>query len=207
MRRIVAAAFAAAALLAAGCSMNVELAENEARTGDINMLAGHAALGAGSRLEGVINIKAGNVELGPGCAVVGGVSVGNGSIETDGDVRAPRLRVGNGAIEARAGTISGEISVGNGAIELFGTRVAGLVSLDRGRLDAREAMLLGGLTVENKGGVLSDTTLVVLGPGCRLAGTVKLSGLARMVIDPDTDVSTAVFTDLKPQIGWGDSSE
>lgn len=194
---------AALAVLASGCAMNVELDDNENRNGDINILAGSATLGAGSRLEGVIKVKAGSVVLGKGCTVAGGVNVTNGSIEILGDVRSPLIRVSNGSVEAAAGTVSGDLSVANGSIELFGTRVRGEVSLDRGRLDAREAAIEGGLSVENKGKILRDTTMVIMGPGCRLAGTVSISGLVRLVVDPETDISDAVFTDLRPEIGWG----
>ena len=197
---LAAAAALAALLLLAGCSAEVELAENEIRNGDIQLLAGGVVMRAGSRLEGGISLKAGGVEIANGCAVAGGVKVSNGAIETYGDLQTPRLHVSNGAIEAAAGTISGDLYVGNGAIELDGTRVKGMVELKRGRIDVTDgASLEGGLRVD-AGGSFGDSTIVLIGPGCRLMGEVAVTGRARLLIDPGADISGANFTGIKPRI-------
>ena len=108
----------------------------------------------------------------------------------------------NGVIElGEEAHVSGPVKLNNGLIAVRGAGVGGLVELARGRLEVHgRSVLEGGLRVVNTGRVLRDSTYVVIKSGARVAGTVEVRGIARLIVEPGADTAGAEFTGLEPEI-------
>ncbi len=189
-----------------GCSGysagSVEVKSGSTRTGNIELGVGNVAVGRDCRVEGKIVLTAGNVEVANGAVVTGDISVDHGNVRLAEAVAVAAVRVNNGVVELGSGTrIGGSVILANGLIEVQGATVEGVVKLKRGRLEVGPGSLLAaGLEVVNPGGVLQDSTYVVIGSGARLQGRIHTAGIVRLLVAADADVHEAEFEGNSPEI-------
>jgi len=215
-RRLIAAALLAlcVALPAQAGSVNksIKIPAGAQSDGD-STVNGSISVGSGAVLTGDISTVNGtirvddDVQLREASTVNGALRLGDGVVASslstvNGSIRVgergnieQRLEAVNGRISTERGTIVGRgIGNVNGEIELSGTRVEQDVTTVSGDITlADAAVVLGDLVVEkpnmwNFGSGSSRKPRVVIGPGCRVEGTVVLEREVELYISETAEV-------------------
>ena len=187
-----------------GCGTgDVEIGDGQRHRGDITVAVGTVEIGSECIVEGGVSLQAGNVDVGDRTLIEGPVQVKHGNVVLQEDVQVPAVTVTSGTIElGRGAVVTGPLRLTSGLVKIAGARVGGQVQIVRGRLEVdRGSVLEMGLRAVNPGSSLRDSTYVVIKSGARVAGTVEVSGSARLIVEPGADTSEADFTGFAPESG------
>lgn len=171
---------------------SVKIGQNATLTGDIGTVNGSVRVGDGSQIEdaGTVN---GSVRLGDNVrsedleSVNGGITIGAGST-VDGNVETVNggVKLGNG------GEISGSVENINGDIRFDGATVGGNVSTVNGDVELLEqSVVKGDIIVEKPRGSSwgnNKKPKIVIGPGSRVEGSIKLEREVRLYISETAEV-------------------
>lgn len=195
-------------------SVNKSIKIEDGATSDgASSVNGSVTVGANATVTGRLNTVNGKIRIGEGSVIENAETV-NGGIRLDDNVRARDLETVNGAIRLgenvgidgrvsavngsitadEGSTISGEASNVNGDIELRASTVGGDVSTVSGDVELRDgAVIRGDLIVrEPKGWSWGrqerNRPKIVIGPGSRVEGTIRLEREARLYISETAEV-------------------
>ena len=154
----------------------------------------------------------GSIRIGDGATIRDAETV-NGGLRVDDNVKSEDLSTVNGTIrvaedvtvDGEVSTVNGKIEIGggskvandlgnvNGSIELEGSMVGGNVSTVSGDIELSDgAVISGDLIVEKPGGwgwnKEDDIPRVVIGPGSRVEGTIRLERKVKLYISESAEV-------------------
>lgn len=173
---------------------SVTVGENATVTGDISTVNGAIRVGEGSVIEDAATVN-GSVNIAKNVKTEGLETV-NGAIriaelsEVDGSIEAV-----NGGISMDEGSsVHMDISNVNGDIELTASTVGGDVSTVSGDVElARGAVIVGDLIVEEPNGFFTSSRRskppkVIIGPGCRVDGVLRLEREVKLYISDTAQV-------------------
>ena len=171
---------------------------------------GKVTVGAGATVTGEVSSVNGSIRIEEGATVVDAETV-NGGLRVADKVRSRNLSTVNGSIEVakdvvvdgNVEAVNGRITLGggskvandlgnvNGDIELEGSEVGGDVSTVNGDIELADgAVVMGDLIIEKPSGWNSSKRMpkVVIGPGSRVEGVVRLEREVRLYISDSAEV-------------------
>ena len=171
---------------------------------------GKVTVGAGATVTGEVSSVNGSVRIEEGATVADAETV-NGGLRVADKVRSRSLSTVNGSIDIASdvtvdggvSAVNGRISVGggskvakdlgnvNGDIELEGSEVGGDVSTVNGDIELAEgAVVMGDLVVEKPRGSSNNSRMprVVIGPGSRVEGVIRLERDVKLYISESAEV-------------------
>ena len=173
---------------------------------------GSITIGEGATVTGGISTVNGSIRIGDGATVRDAETV-NGGLRVSDNVKSQDLSTVNGTIrvaedvtvDGEVSTVNGKIEVGggskvandlgnvNGSIELSGSEVGGDVSTVGGDIElSGGAVVKGDVIVEKPGGwgwnKDDDVPRVVIGPGSRVEGTIRLEREVKLYISESAEV-------------------
>ena len=173
---------------------------------------GSVTIGDGATVTGGISTVNGSIRIEQGATVRNAETV-NGGLRVADKVKSEDLSTVNGTIrvaedvivDGGISAVNGRIEVGggskvanhlgnvNGSIELTGSEVGGNVSTVSGDIELADgAVIKGDLVVEKPGGwgwnKKDDMPRVVIGPGSRVEGTIRLEREVELFISESAEV-------------------
>lgn len=192
---------------------SIEIGAGETSNG-AETVNGSIKVGAGATVDGAVETVNGRIRIGDN-AVLGGAETVNGSIDVGNGVHAVDLTSVNGSVNVGSdGTIDGELSVVNGGISVHsGTTVKRDVSNVNGEIQISGAEIggdietvAGDVVLENGAVLHGDINVkkpnnwsqnwthnkptVVIGPGCRVDGTIKVEHEVKLYISNTATVGS-----------------
>jgi hypothetical protein len=197
--------------LPAQASVNKSITIDAGATSDgASTVNGKVTVGAGATVNGDVGSVNGSVRIEEGATVADAETV-NGGLRVSDKVRSRNLSTVNGSIEVAGDVmvegevtaVNGRITVGggskvakdlgnvNGDIELQGSEVGGDVSTVNGDIELADgAVVMGDVVVEKPRGSNSskDTPRVVIGPGSRVEGVIRLEREVKLYISDSAEV-------------------
>ena len=192
-------------------SINKSITIDAGATSDgASTVNGKVTVGAGATVTGDVGSVNGSIRIEEGATIAGAETV-NGGLRVADKVRSRSLSTVNGAIDVAedvvvdggVSAVNGRITIGggskvandlgnvNGEIELEGSEVGGDVSTVNGDIElAGGAVVIGDLVVEKPGGRNSSkrTPRVVIGPGSRVEGVIRLEREVKLYISESAEV-------------------
>lgn len=195
-------------------SVNKSIRIDDGATSDgESSVNGSLTVGTDATVTGRLNTVNGTIRIGAGSVIEKAETV-NGGIRLDDNVRARDLETVNGAIKLgrnvgiegdvtavngsitadEGGTISGKASNVNGDIELVASTVGGDVATVSGDVELWDgAVIRGDLVVQEPKGWSwgkqdRNRPKIVIGPGCRVEGTIRLEREVRLYISETAEV-------------------
>lgn len=197
--------------LPAHASVNKSITIDAGATSDgASTVNGKVTVGAGATVTGEVSSVNGSIRIEEGATVADAETV-NGGLRVADKVRSRNLSTVNGAIDVArdvsvdggVSAVNGRITVGggskvannlgnvNGKIELEGSEVGGDVSTVSGDIELAEgAVVMGDLVVEEPGswGMNNRTPRIVIGPGSRVEGVIRLEREVKLYISESAEV-------------------
>ena len=197
--------------LPACASVNKSIEIDAGETSDgASTVNGRITVGAGATVSGDVSSVNGSIRIDEGATVADAETV-NGGLRVADNVRSKSLSTVNGSIdvasdvtvEGEVTAVNGRITVGggskvakdlgnvNGDIELERSEVGGDVSTTNGDVELADgAVIAGDLIVEKPGGWNSsnDTPRIVIGPGSRVEGVIRLEREVKLYISDSAEV-------------------
>ena len=195
----------------ADINKSVKIGDGESSDGE-STVNGSITIGEGATVTGGISTVNGSIRIERGATVRDAEAV-NGGLRVADDVKSRDLSTVNGKItvaenvtvDGDVSTVNGRIEVGggskvanhlgnvNGAIELSGSEVGGNVSTVGGDIELADgAVVRGDLIVEKPGGwgwnKDNDIPRVVIGPGSRVEGVIRLERKVKLYISESAEV-------------------
>ena len=188
-------------------SITIDAGETSEGASTVN---GKVTVGAGATVTGDVSSVNGSVRIEEGATVADAETV-NGGLRVADKVRSRSLTTVNGSIDIASDVtvdgevtaVNGRISVGggskvaknlgnvNGDIELAGSEVGGDVSTLNGDIELAEgAVVMGDVIVEKPTGWSNGkgTPRVVIGPGSRVEGVIRLERKVKLYISESAEV-------------------
>ncbi len=188
-------------------SITIGAGESSAGASTVN---GKISVGAGATVTGDVSSVNGSIRIEEGATVADAETV-NGGVRVADKVRSQSLSTVNGSInvasdvlvEGAVTAVNGRITIGggskvannlgnvNGEIELEGSEVGGDVSTINGDVELADgAVIMGDLVVEKPGGWNGSkrTPRVVIGPGSRVEGVIRLEREVKLYISESAEV-------------------
>jgi hypothetical protein len=204
--------FMAAPALAASINKSVKIEAGE-EAGGASSINGSISVGEKAIVTGNLKTVNGSIRVDAGASIEGAATV-NGGLRLDDDVKAESLNtvngsinVGeNGVIDGEVSAVNGRISIGNGStvsddvgnvngqIGLEGAVVGGDLSTVNGDIELSDgAVVKGDLVVEKPnnwgwGKEKSRKPRVVIGPGSRVEGAIRLEREVELFISESAEV-------------------
>lgn len=173
---------------------SISVGENATVTGNLKTVNGSIRIDEGATIEKATTVN-GGVRLADGVkaesltTVNGSINVGENGV-VDGEVSAV-----NGRISLSSGsTVSSDVGNVNGQIGLAGTQVSGDLSTVNGDIELSDgAVVKGDLVVEKPnnwswGKEKSRKPRIVIGPGSRVEGTIRLERVVELFISESAEV-------------------
>ena len=159
--------------------------------GGLETVNGRIHVGKNAVIEDAQTVN-GGVTIGDGVKC-GGVSTVNGSIEVGEQTTADEVSTVNGHIGLDNGSSTGgDVSTVNGGIDLQGSRVGGNVTTVNGNVDLSDSAVIAGDLVVKKAhswfGNDSHPPEIVIGPGSRVQGTIRLERKVKLFISESAEV-------------------
>ena len=197
--------------LPAQASVNKSITIDAGATSDgASTVNGKVTVGAGATVNGDVGSVNGSVRIEEGATVADAETV-NGGLRVSDKVRSRNLSTVNGSIEVAGDVtvdgevtaVNGRITVGggskvakdlgnvNGDIELQGSEVGGDVSTVNGDIELADgAVVMGDVVVEKAKGWNNSkgTPRVVIGPGSRVEGVIRLEREVKLYISDSAEV-------------------
>ena len=198
-------------MLPAQASVNKSITIDAGATSDgASTVNGKVSVGAGATVTGEVSSVNGSIRIDEGATIAGAETV-NGGLRVADKVRSRNLSTVNGAIDVAQDVVvdggvtavNGRITVGggskvsndlgnvNGKIELEGSEVGGDVSTVSGDIElAGGAVVMGDVVVEEPGGSGKSkrTPRIVIGPGSRVEGVIRLEREVKLYISETAEV-------------------
>lgn len=150
--------------------------DSDAQVEDVSTVNGGLRVGSGSTTDDLSTVN-GGIEIGRNVTVDGEVEAVNGEIDLDtgSEVRRNVSNV-NGEIELRASKVAGDVSTVSGDIELY-----------------ESAEVMGNVVVEKPNnwgwsGKKSRTPKIVIGPGSKVHGEIRLEREVELYISDTAEV-------------------
>jgi len=192
-------------------SINKSITIDAGATSDgASTVNGKVTIGAGATVTGEVSSVNGSVRIEEGATVADAETV-NGGLRVADKVRSRNLSTVNGSIEVggdvtvdgEVSAVNGRITVGggskvanslgnvNGDIELQGSQVGGNVSTINGDIELADgAVVMGDIVVEKPNGWNNSkgTPRVVIGPGSRVEGVIRLERKVKLYISESAEV-------------------
>jgi len=192
-------------------SINKSITIDAGATSDgASTVNGKVSVGAGATVTGEVSSVNGSIRIEEGATVADAETV-NGGLRIADKVRSRNLSTVNGSIDVardvvvdgEGSAVNGRITIGggskvandlgnvNGEIELEGSEVAGDVSTVNGDIELADgAVVMGDLVVEKPSGSNSSnrTPRVVIGPGSRVEGVIRLEREVKLFISESAEV-------------------
>ena len=188
-------------------SINIDAGESSDGASTVN---GKISVGAGATVTGDVTSVNGSIRIDEGATVADAETV-NGGLRVADKVRSESLSTVNGSIKVASDVVvdgavtavNGRIEIGggskvandlgnvNGDIELDGSEVGGDVSTVMGDVELADgAVIMGDLIVEKPSGWNSNnrTPRVVIGPGSRVEGVIRLEREVKLYISESAEV-------------------
>jgi hypothetical protein len=197
--------------LPAQASVNESITIDAGATSDgASTVNGKVAVGAGATVTGEVSSVNGSIRIEEGATIAAAETV-NGGLRVADKVRSRNLSTVNGAIDVArdvlvdggVSAVNGRITIGggskvandlgnvNGKIELEGSEVGGDVSTVSGDIELADgAVVMGDLIVEKPGdwSKSNRTPRVVIGPGSRVEGVIRLEREVKLYISESAEV-------------------
>jgi hypothetical protein len=194
----------------ASVNKSIEIGAGESSNG-ASTVNGRITVGAGATVDGDVSSVNGSIRIDEGATIADAETV-NGGLRVADKVRSKSLSTVNGSIdvagdvtvEGEVTAVNGRITVGggskvakdlgnvNGDIELERSEVGGDVSTTNGDVELADgAVIAGDLVVEKPGGwnnSSSGTPRIVIGPGSRVEGVIRLEREVRLYISESAEV-------------------
>ncbi len=194
----------------ANVNRSVRVADGETANG-ASSVNGSVTVGSDATITGDVSTVNGGIRVGDRSVIEDADTV-NGSVKISDYVQARNLSTTNGniqigenaSIHGYVSTTNGDISVEmnttvaddlgntNGDIELNGGRIGGTVSTTNGDIELFDgAVVSGDIIVEKPRGWnwnRNQRPRVVIGPGCRVEGEIRLEREGRLYISESADV-------------------
>jgi hypothetical protein len=160
-------------------------------TGDLETVNGDIRVGDNSVIEDASTVN-GSISIEDGVKS-GALSTVNGFIEVGDKVTAQEISTVNGRIKLEDGSSTGgDVSTVNGGIDLHGSRVRGDVTTVNGDVElSGSAVIAGDLIVKKPHswfGNDSHPPEIVIGPGSRVEGTIRLERKVKLFISESAEV-------------------
>ena len=198
-------------MLPAQASVNKSITIDAGATSDgASTVNGKVSVGAGATVTGEVSSVNGSIRIDEGATIADAETV-NGGLRVADNVRSRNLSTVNGAIDVAQDVVvdggvtavNGRITVGggskvsndlgnvNGKIELEGSEVGGDVSTVSGDIElAGGAVVMGDVVVEEPGswGKSTRTPRIVIGPGSRVEGVIRLEREVKLYISESAEV-------------------
>lgn len=192
-------------------SVNKSITIDAGETSDgASTVNGRISVGAGASVTGDVSSVNGSIRIDEGATVADAETV-NGGLRVADKVRSRSLTTVNGSIEVaedvtvegEVSAINGRITIGggskvandignvNGEIELQGSEIGGDVSTVNGDIELADgAVVMGDVVVEKPSGWNSSkrTPRVVIGPGSRVDGVIRLEREVKLYISDSAEV-------------------
>ena len=198
--------------LPAHASVNKSIKIDAGETSDgASTVNGKVTVGAGATVTGEVSSVNGSIRIEEGATVADAETV-NGGLRVADKVRSRNLSTVNGSIEVARDVVvdgmveavNGRITVGggskvaqslgnvNGDIELEGSEIGGDVSTINGDIELAEgAVVMGDVVVEKPNDWNNNskrTPRVVIGPGSRVEGVLRLEREVKLYISESAEV-------------------
>jgi DUF4097 and DUF4098 domain-containing protein YvlB len=197
--------------LPAQASVNKSIAIEAGETSDgASTVNGKVSVGAGATVTGEVSSVNGSIRIEEGATIADAETV-NGGLRVADKVRSRNLSTVNGsidvakdvAVDGEVSAVNGRITIGggskvaknlgnvNGDIELEGSEVGGDVSTVSGDIELADgAVVMGDVVVEKPSGWNSNnrTPRVVIGPGSRVEGVLRLEREVKLYISESAEV-------------------
>ena len=197
--------------LPAQASVNKSIAIEAGETSDgASTVNGKVSVGAGATVTGEVSSVNGSIRIEEGATIADAETV-NGGLRVADKVRSRNLSTVNGsidvakdvAVDGEVSAVNGRITIGggskvaknlgnvNGDIELEGSEVGGDVSTVSGDIELADgAVVMGNVVVEKPSGRNSNnrTPRVVIGPGSRVEGVLRLEREVKLYISESAEV-------------------
>ena len=195
----------------ANVNRSVRVDDGETANG-ASSVNGSVTVGSDATVTGDVSTVNGGIRIGDRSVIEDADTV-NGSVKISDYVQARNLNTTNGninigenvSIDGHVSTTNGDITVEmnttvaddlgntNGDIELAGARIGGTVSTTNGDIELSDgAVISGDIIVErargwNWGG-MRQRPRIVIGPGCRVEGEIRLEREVRLYISESAEV-------------------
>ena len=188
-------------------SIEIDVGDSSNGASTVN---GKISVGAGATVTGDVSSVNGSIRIDEGATVADAETV-NGGLRVADNVRSKSLSTVNGSIDvANDVTVDGDVTAVNGRITLGGgskvakdlgnvngdielerSEVGGDVTTTNGDVELADgAVVMGDLVVEKPGGWnnSNNTPRIVIGPGSRVAGVIRLEREVRLYISDSAEV-------------------
>lgn len=199
--------------LPAAASINKSIRiEDGAESNGESSVNGKITVGYGATVTGGLSTVNGKIRIGDNSSIEDAETV-NGGIRIGDGVRGDDLETVNGSIDIgneavfggsvtavnggltieQGSTVEGDVGNVNGDIELYGATIGGDVSTVAGDIEVLDGSVIrGGIVIEKPGGwwnnKRSRTPKVVIGPGSRVEGVIRVEREVELYISETAEV-------------------
>jgi predicted acyltransferase (DUF342 family) len=170
---------------------SIDVGDGATVTGSLETVNGKIRVGDNSTV-GDANTVNGSISVGDGVKC-GALSTVNGSIQVGDQATAGEISTVNGRIELQDGSSAGgDVSTVNGGLGFHGSHVGGDVTTVNGDVELSDSAVIAGDLIVKKPhswfGNDSHPPEIVIGPGSRVEGTIRLERIVKLFISESAEV-------------------
>ena len=170
---------------------SIDVGDGATVTGSLETVNGKIRVGDNSTV-GDANTVNGSISVGDGVKC-GALSTVNGSIQVGDQATAGEISTVNGRIELQDGSSAGgDVSTVNGGLGFHGSHVGGDVTTVNGNVELSDSAVIAGDLIVKKPhswfGNDSHPPEIVIGPGSRVEGTLRLERKVKLYISESAEV-------------------
>jgi hypothetical protein len=170
---------------------SIEVGDGATVTGSLETVNGKIRVGDNSTV-GDANTVNGSISVGDGVKC-GALSTVNGPIQVGDHATAGEISTVNGRIELQDGSSAGgDVSTVNGGLGFHGSHVGGDVTTVNGDVELSDSAVIAGDLIVKKPhswfGNDSHPPEIVIGPGSRVEGTIRLERKVKLFISESAEV-------------------
>ena len=170
---------------------SIEVGDGATVTGSLETVNGKIRVGDNSTV-GDANTVNGSISVGDGVKC-GALSTVNGPIQVGDHTTAGEISTVNGRIELQDGSSAGgDVSTVNGGLGFHGSHVGGDVTTVNGDVELSDSAVIAGDLIVKKPhswfGNDSHPPEIVIGPGSRVEGTIRLERKVKLFISESAEV-------------------
>ena len=170
---------------------SIDVGDGATVTGSLETVNGKIRVGDNSTI-GDANTVNGSISVGDGVKC-GALSTVNGSIQVGDQATAGEISTVNGRIELQDGSSAGgDVSTVNGGLGFHGSHVGGDVTTVNGNVELSDSAVIAGDLIVKKPhswfGNDSHPPEIVIGPGSRVEGTLRLERKVKLYISESAEV-------------------
>jgi DUF4097 and DUF4098 domain-containing protein YvlB len=170
---------------------SIDVGDGATVTGSLETVNGKIRVGDNSTV-GDANTVNGSISVGDGVKC-GALSTVNGAIQVGDHATAGEISTVNGRIELQDGSSAGgDVSTVNGGLGFHGSHVGGDVTTVNGDVELSDSAVIAGDLIVKKPhswfGNDSHPPEIVIGPGSRVEGTIRLERKVKLFISESAEV-------------------